>query len=109
LPRWLIRPWLHFSAHGRAFWGENTFFSVYSWSECPAFCHAVLFAAVRDDTGRRRALSVSHTGAFPEPVLLRARRDLGVYGARLEFHMHLLASSAAERDSVLTDLAVHLA
>jgi hypothetical protein len=86
------------------FSGRKYIFSVYSWSECPAFCHALLLAAVRDDTGRRRALSVSDTGAFPEPVLLRAQRDLGVYGARLEFHMHLLASSAAERDSVLTDL-----
>ena len=89
--------------------GRKYIFSVYSWSGCPAFCHAILLAAVRDDAGRRRPLSVSDTGAFPEPVLLRARRDRGVYGERLEFHMHLLAPSAAERDSVLADLAVRLA
>ena len=89
--------------------GRRYIFSVYPWSECPPFCHAVLLAAVRDDAGRRRALSVFDTGAFPEPALLRAGRDLGVYGARLEFHLHLLASSAAERESVLADLAVHSA
>ncbi len=89
--------------------GRRYIFSVYPWSECPPFCHAVLLAAVRDDAGRRQALSVFDTGAFPEPALLRARRDLGAYGARLEFHLHLLASSAAERESVLADLAVHSA
>jgi hypothetical protein len=89
--------------------GRRYIFSVYPWSECPPFCHAVLLAAVRDEAGRRQALSVFDTGAFPEPALLRARRDLGAYGARLEFHLHLLASSAAERESVLADLAVHSA
>jgi hypothetical protein len=78
--------------------GRKYIFSIYSWAECPAFCHAVLLAAVRDDSGQRRALSVFDTGAFPEPVLLRARRDLDAYGARL------LASCAAERDCVLADL-----
>jgi hypothetical protein len=87
--------------------GRRYIFSVYPWSECPPFCHAVLLAAVRNDAGRRQALSVFDTGAFPEPALLRARRDLSVYDARLEFHLHLLASSAAERESVLADLAVH--
>ena len=47
--------------------------------------------------------------ALPEPALLRAKRDLSAYGARLEFHLHLLASSAAEREFVLADLAVHSA
>ena len=89
--------------------GRRYIFSVYPWSECPPFCHAVLLAAVRNDAGRRQALSVFDTGAFPEPTLLRAMRDLSVYDARLEFHLHLLASSAAERKSVLADLAVHSA
>ncbi len=84
-------------------------FSVYRWSECPPFCHAVLLTAVRGDAGRRQALSVFDTGDFPEPALLRAKRDLSAYGARLEFHLHLLASSAAERESVLADLGVHSA
>jgi hypothetical protein len=89
--------------------GRRYIFSVYPWSECPAFCHAVLLAAARDDASRRQALLVFDTGAFPEPALLRAKRDLSAYGARLEFHLHLLASSAAEREFILADLAVHSA
>jgi len=89
--------------------GRRYIFSVYPWSECPAFCRAVLLAAARDDAGRRHALLVFDTGAFPEPALLRAKRDLSAYGPRLEFHLHLLASSGAERESVLADLAVHSA
>jgi hypothetical protein len=89
--------------------GRRYIFSVYLGSECPAFCHAVLLAAARDDAGRRQGLLVFDTGAFPEPALLRAKRDLSAYGARLEFHLHLLASSAAEREFVLADLAVHSA
>jgi hypothetical protein len=33
--------------------GRRYIFSVYLGSECPAFCHAVLLAAARDDAGRR--------------------------------------------------------
>jgi hypothetical protein len=84
--------------------GRRYIFSVYPSSDCPAFCHAILLAAVRDDTGRRRAFSIVETGPFPEPVLLRVQRDLRDYGSGLEFHLHLLASSAAKRRSTLTDL-----
>jgi hypothetical protein len=84
--------------------GRRYIFSVYLSSECPAFCDAILLAAVRDDTGRRRALSIVETGPFPEPVLLRVQRDSRDYGSRLEFHLHLLAPSAAKRQSALADL-----
>lgn len=87
--------------------GRRYIFSVYPWPACPAFCHALLLAVIRDDVGRRRALSIVDTGEFPEPVLLRAKRNLCSFGATLEFHMHLLASSAPERAATLADLAVH--
>src|SRR5580693_2445482 len=38
--------------------GRRYIFSVYPWSECPAFCHAVLLAAVSDAFGWRRGVSI---------------------------------------------------
>jgi hypothetical protein len=86
--------------------GRRYVFSVYPATECPAFCDAVLLAAVRGDAGRLRVVSVRDTGAFPEPVLARAERELRAFGASLEFHLHLLASSPAERASAVADLAI---
>lgn len=86
--------------------GRRYVFSVYPASECPAFCHAVLLAAVRDDAGRLQVVSVRDTGAFPEPVVARAERDFRAYGASLELHLHLLASSPAERAAAVADLAL---
>src|SRR5215469_669556 len=43
--------------------GRRYVFSVYPGSECPAFCDAVLLAAIRDMTGERRAVLVRDTGA----------------------------------------------
>jgi hypothetical protein len=85
--------------------GRKYVFSVYPASDCPAFCNAVLLAAVRDDAGRLRVVSVRETGAFPEPVVARAERELRAFGTSLEFHLHLLASSPAERAAAVTDLA----
>jgi hypothetical protein len=85
--------------------GRRYVFSVYPASDCPAFCDAVMLAAVRDDAGRARALSVCGTGAFPEPVVARAEREFRAYGASLELHLHLLASSPAERAAAIADLA----
>jgi len=87
--------------------GRRYVFSVYPSSECPAFCDAVLLAVVRDEMGRRRVVSIVETGRFPEPVLLRAGRDFRAHAAKLEFHMHLLAASAADRAAALADLAFH--
>src|SRR5580658_3801617 len=85
--------------------GRRYVFSVYPASDCPAFCDAVLLTAVLDDAGRLRVLSVCDTGAFPEPVVARAERELRAYGPGLEFHLHLLASSRADRAAAVADLA----
>jgi hypothetical protein len=86
--------------------GRRYVFSVYPASDCPAFCDAVMLAAVRDDAGRLRVVSVRETGAFPEPVVARAERELRAFGASLELHLHLLASSPAERAAAVADLAL---
>lgn len=88
--------------------GRSYVFSVYAASDCPAFCDAVLIAAVRDERGRRQALDLVDTGPFPEPALLRARRDLGRRGGALEFHVHLLSRTPAERREAIADLAAAL-
>jgi hypothetical protein len=85
--------------------GRRYVFSVYPASECPAFPDAILMAAVRDMTGRRCILSVRDTGAFPEPVVARARRELRAFGPGVELHLHLLAASPTERAAALADLA----
>jgi hypothetical protein len=86
--------------------GRRYVFSVYPALACPAYCNAVMLAAVRDGAGRRRVVSVRDTGAFPEPVVARAERELRAFGAGLEFHLHLLASSLAEREATVADLAI---
>ena len=80
--------------------------SVYPALECPAFRDAVLLAAVRDMTGQRRVVSVHETGAFPEPVVAQVQHELRAFGPGLEFHLHLLAASPAERAATLADLAI---
>ena len=86
--------------------GRRYVFSVYPASTCPAFCHAVLLAAVRDGSRRLRIVSVRDTGAFPEPVVARAQREFRAYGPGLEFHLHLLPSAAAHRAATIADLAI---
>lgn len=88
--------------------GKSYVFSVYAASDCPAFCDAVLIAAARDETGRRRPLDLIDTGTFPEPSIARARRDLGRRGGALEFHVHLLSRTPAERREAIADLAAAL-
>jgi hypothetical protein len=86
--------------------GRRYVFSVYPASACPAFCDAVLLAAVRDGAGRRHVVSVRETRAFPEPVVARAQRELRAFGPGLEFHLHLLTAPAAERAATVADLAI---
>jgi hypothetical protein len=86
--------------------GRRYVFSVYPVSACPAFCNAVMLAAVRYGAGRRRVVSVRDTGAFPEVVVARAKCELRAFGPSLEFHLHLLASSPAEREATVADLAI---
>ena len=86
--------------------GRRYVFSVYPASDCPAFRDAVLLAVIRDMTGQRRVISVRETGAFPEPVVAKAQRDLRAFGSGLEFHLHLLATSPAEQAATVADLAI---
>lgn len=85
--------------------GRRYVFSVYPALECPTFHDAVLLAVIRDMTGRRRVVSVRDTGGLPEPAVATAQRELRAFGPGLEFHLHLLATSAAERAATLADLA----
>src|SRR5271157_2617576 len=61
--------------------GRRYVFSVYPASACPAYCDAVMLAAVRDGSGRRRVVSVRDTGAFPESVAARAVHELREFGS----------------------------
>lgn len=85
--------------------GRAYVFSVYRPTNCPAFCNAILLTAARADAGRLRVLSVRDTGAFPEPVMARAQRELRALGAGHEFHLHLLASCPADRAAAVADLS----
>jgi hypothetical protein len=91
-----------FSWRGQS--GKSYVFSIYAPSACPAFCDAVLIVAARDERGVRRVVTAFETGVFPEPVLTRAQRSFAVRGDDLEFHVHLLARSAAERRQAIADL-----
>jgi hypothetical protein len=86
--------------------GQRYVFSVYPASECPAFRDAVLLAAIRDMRGQRRVVSVRDTGSFAEPVVAKAQREPRAFGPGLEFHLHLLATSPAERAATVADLAI---
>jgi hypothetical protein len=86
--------------------GRRYVFSVYPASKCPAFREAVLMAVIRDMTGQRRAVLVCETGAFPDPVVAKTQCRLRAFGAGLEFHLHLLAGSPAERSATVADLAI---
>jgi hypothetical protein len=86
--------------------GRRYIFSVYQAAECPAFRDAVLLTTVRDMMGERRVVSVWETGAFPEPVLAKAQDELRAFGPGVEFHLHLLTTSSAERRATVADLAI---
>jgi hypothetical protein len=85
--------------------GRGYVFTVYPFAECPAFSDAVLLVVKRELTGNRGILAALDTGAFPEPVLARAAHQICADNQFLEFHIHLLARSLAERKAVLTDLS----
>ena len=84
--------------------GKSYVVSIYAPADCPPFCDAILLTVARDQAGVRRILAAIDTGAFPEPVVARAERDLGASAEAIEFHVHLLARTAAERRAILADL-----
>jgi len=85
--------------------GRRYIVSIYEPELCPAYCDAVLIAAAVDADGHRHALALTDTGVFPEPLLARTVRALSNGPERVEFHLHLLAASSAERRAALDDLA----
>ena len=85
--------------------GRRFMFSVYSSDACPAYDCAVLVGAAVQADGARRILFIADTGAFPEPVLERARAALAGARAKVELHVHLLAESPGDRAALIGDLA----
>src|SRR5476649_216980 len=73
--------------------GRRFMFSVYSSAACPAYDYAVLIGVGIAADGGRQILFIADTGAFPEPVLARARAILAKAGMRVELHVHVLAES----------------
>jgi len=84
--------------------GRRYIFSVFDPADCPAYCGAVLIAALVEANGERRAIHCVDTGEFPEPALSNVMRACSAAKQRFEFHLHLLAKTASERRSVLEDL-----
>lgn len=85
--------------------GRRYIFSVYDWRCCPAYCDAVFLAIAVGRDGQRRILAIADTGAFPEPVVANAAARFAHAGGRVEFHVHLLAASPANRRETIADLA----
>jgi hypothetical protein len=79
-------------------------FSVFVAGECPAYCEAVLIAVAIEAGGKRRAIAFTDTGSFPEPIISRLARSCSTVSDHLEFHVHLLADTAAEREFILHDI-----
>ena len=88
--------------------GRRFLFSVYSSAACPAYDHAVLIGAGVAADGTRQMLFVADTGAFPEPVLGRARAILAKAGMRVELHVHVLAETPGERAALIEDISGRL-
>ena len=80
-------------------------FSVYSPQTCPAYGHAVIMVvAVRPDSDRK-IVFLADTGCFPEMELAKTSREWWIAGSGIEFHVHLLAATPADRRAVMADLS----
>ena len=84
--------------------GNRYVFSVFASADCPACCDAVLLVAACGQCAQRKVVAALDTGAFPEPVLMAAKRDHEPAPHALEFHLRLLAATPRERESVRADL-----
>jgi len=85
--------------------GRRYVFSVYEPFGCPAYSHAVVIVAAVDARGDRAARLVADTGCFPEIVLANAAGKWARGDLRIEFHLHLLATSSAAREALIADLS----
>lgn len=84
--------------------GHRYVFSVFDPSKCPAYGDAALIVVAVDRDGTRRPLAFLDTGPFPEPLLSQWAADGAAPDQHREFHLHLLARTAAERRVILEDL-----
>jgi hypothetical protein len=85
--------------------GRRYVFSLYRPPDCPPYGDAVMIVATVSAAGERTAVFIADTGCFPEIVLTNAAEKWMKLEARLEFHIHLLANSAAERRALIADLS----
>jgi hypothetical protein len=84
--------------------GRRAIFSIFDRQSCPAYEHVVAMIVARDPDGERRIMFIGDTGCFPELALARAAKEIPV-ASEIEFHFHLLATSRAERNAMIADLA----
>jgi hypothetical protein len=84
--------------------GRRYVFSVYDRQTCPAYEHAVLIIWALGQDRARRVIFIGDTGAFPDIVFANAEKGSGAERG-IEFHIHLLATSRAERVAVMADLS----
>jgi hypothetical protein len=85
--------------------GRRYVFSAYSRQACPAYSHVVMLVAAVQRDGARNVHFVVDTGSFPDIALAKASTEWAKAGREIEFHVHLLATSLAERRAVIADLS----
>ena len=85
--------------------GRRYVFSIYGPHCCPAYSHAVRISAAATAAGDRTALFIADTGCFPEIAFAKAAANWTGAAAAIEFHVHLLAKSPAERRALIADLS----
>jgi hypothetical protein len=88
--------------------GKRYIFSVYESADCPAYCDAVLMAVAVGWDGERRIIAMTDTSGFPEPNVSRLLRRGSEIAEPVEYHVHLLAKTAAERAAVIEDIEAAL-
>ena len=84
--------------------GRRYLHTIYPIDALPEFADAIVILARRDGRGRRRALSILTLGATPGSIsraqVLANAHNCGAS----EAHVHLLAGSPDEQQSILLDL-----
>jgi len=86
--------------HWRGRSGRSYVFSAYAPRECPAYLDAVLLVARADGA----PLACLDLGAMPEAALDEARRRFHDHLDEVEFQVHVLSDTRAERVSLIVDL-----
>jgi hypothetical protein len=83
--------------------GRRYIFSIFDRQSCPAYEHVVAMIVAVDPDGERRVLFIDDTGCFPDLALTTALKGM-LADREVEFHVHLLATSRAERTAMIADL-----